>query len=211
MTNEKNLRRLLDHKYRLAIVIFGTFGIGLVTLLPLADEYQDLQQRRTEAETALAEGRLVAHDLEACHERVRAQVAQLEKLEARAVSSRRVDEFRNRMVEMVRESGCQIRRIQVGAGQARKWLKNDDPLQSTASGTDGKNDSGFQLESQTFTLSVTGSLPKLKELLAALHAQHYLAHTKSFSLRPAGQDGKEASLDVELWLFDLARKKPVSA
>ena len=211
MSVEKNLRRMTDHKYRPAIVIIVSFGIGLVTLLPLADEYEDLKQRSVGAETALAEARFVAQDLESFQRRVQVQVAQLEKLEARAVSSQRVHEFRNRMVDMVRESGCQIRRIQVGAGQTRKWLKNDDPLQSTASGGDAKNDSGFQLESQTFTLSVTGSLPKLKELLATLHAQHYLAHTRSFSLRPVGQDGKEASLDLELWLFDLARKKPVSA
>jgi hypothetical protein len=171
-----------------------------------------LRRQISDSELALEEARSIAHNMDDFQKQVASRMGELQALEARAVSGQRIDEFRGELVSLVRQSGCQIRRIQAGSSQTRKWLAKDDPLQSVAGGGgNATEETGFQLESQTFSLSVSGSLPRIKELLAALHARQYLAHTRSFALRPTGPDGKEASLDVELWLFDLVRKKPVSA
>ena len=204
MSVEKNLRRMTDHKYRPAIVIIVSFGIGLVTLLPLADEYEDLKQRSSDAETALAEARFVAQDLESFQRRVQSQVAQLEKLEARAVSSQRVHEFRNRMVDMVRESGCQIRRIEVGTPTRRPWKENDAPL-SEAIRPPGEGDTPFSLERRSVILAVDGSMSSIHDLLGQLEKEQTLAHPHRLQLQAVSTGGDSVTLELELWLFALSR------
>ena len=47
-------------------------------------------------------------------------------------------------------------------------------------------------------------LSSIKELVGRLYAEQRLAHTRRFALHPAAGNRKEAILDLELVLFDLA-------
>ena len=208
---ETYLRQLADSPRRLLIVTMVSFAIGLVTLLPLVDEYDTLGTRSAELEMALDEARTSAANLGTFERRVATQVAELAAWEDRAISGERVHELHGRIVSLAREAGCQVRRINAGAVQSRTWRNDDHPLERAAGGRNKKDQTGYDLLTQPLSVTVSGSLPELTRLLAALHAEKSLSHTRTCLLRPAGVDRKEVVLELEFWLFDLARVKAVSA
>jgi hypothetical protein len=200
----------LNSRFRRLIVISAILVIGLVMVLPLTDEYFALKQQRAQRLAELEETRATASSLERFESRVAETVAHLEKFEARAVSEGRLHEFRSHVVELARQSGCQIRRVHVGEAFARPWRADDDPRDIRVRGTK-KDQTSFVLRAQSFTMSVTGTITNLKALLGRLHDEGKLMHTKSLTLRPMGTDRKELTLEVESWLFDLTGKKSVAA
>jgi hypothetical protein len=61
------------------------------------------------------------------------------------------------------------------------------------------------------SLSMTGTLEAVKDLLSRLQSSNRLIHCQNFSLGPVRNNPKEVVLDLELLLFDLTEAKEDSS
>lgn len=131
--NDSLIRRFCETRHRWPIVATATALLALATVWPSVDDYFDKQSSRSELSEDLVHARLTAATLPAFEKRVAAVRVELEALEVRSVEDGSLARFRSRLVDLVRESGCQIRRIEVGAPTLRAWKQGDNPLDETAS------------------------------------------------------------------------------
>ncbi len=206
---EEELRRFLDNRWRRLIVIIVSFGIGLLTVWPAADEYTALRERRLELFDSLTEAQQQASELSSLKAEADERNRTLAELESQTVPLSQVHRFRSRLVELTRRSGCRVRKIQLGVPRATVWYEKDNPRKPPRAAERGP-ETPFQLQTQPVTLSASGSLNQVKQLLAGLHDTGKMMHTKRFNLRPMGPDRKEIVLELELILFHL-QKKPANA
>jgi hypothetical protein len=197
---EQTLQRFLENRFRRAIVITVTCVIALAVVWPAADEYLALTDRyeKLNATRINAQGTLA--QLDRFETLVAEEELQLSRLERRSVGPKNVHEFREWVVELARTSGCQLRRARVGTPVMQAWKEGATPLDVTSS---QGPETGYALRTLPFSLAVSGSLASVKRLLARIHEQQRLIHTRSFLLRPDVAPSKEVLLDLELMLFEL--------
>jgi hypothetical protein len=202
--NDSLTRKFCESPHRWAIVATATGLVALAALLPMVDEYFDKRSSRSELSEELAAARQTAKLLPV-YERQAAEVGkELETLEARAVDEPGLARFRSRLVDVVRDSGCQIRRIEVGAPTRRPWKENDEPL-SELSESAGEGATPFSLERRSVILAVDGSMSAIHELIAQLEKEKTISHSHRLQLQAAGGGGESVTLELELWLFALSR------
>src|SRR5262245_49065265 len=127
MTNSL-IRRFCESRYRWPIVATATALTALATVVPLVDEYFDNRSSRSGLSEELVRAQQTASALPEYEERAAKVTGKLEALERRAVDDATLARFRSRLVDVVRESGCQIRQIEVGTATRRPWFQGDDPL-----------------------------------------------------------------------------------
>ena len=111
---EPALRRFCESRHRKLIVIAGTFVVGLVLIMPLVDV---LRAGRDEKEGLLAEldsARNVAAEMKEFETRVAEKITQLKGFEARTVDDESMPALRGKLVDLAKETGCSIRRLNVG-------------------------------------------------------------------------------------------------
>ena len=199
------LQRFVAHPRRWLIVIIGTIILGLGKILPLVEEYKGLSDRYTELTGELARVEAESATLPRFEQRVDSLKVQLANLEEKAVAGENVNTFRAKVVEIVREAGCQVRRVNAGEVQSRVWLKDDSPLEKGRRAKKS-DETKFVLQSQPFQLTVTGSMPQLTQLLARINELDKISHTRHLMVRPTGRDGVELEMQLELVFFDLQKK-----
>jgi hypothetical protein len=204
---DETLRRFCESRYRRIIVTAGTFIVGLVLVLPLVDVYCAEREEKTTLLAELATANQVAEMLGQYEARALEKSTQLEEFEARTASEETLPELRTKLVELARESGCGLRRLNVGEKSSRTWNPGDDPVtQVTPATTDPTAaSSGFTLEWWPVTVLLSGSDENLRNLLDRMDAEGMLMHTKSLEMHPASAGRKTLDLDMELWFYNLAR------
>jgi hypothetical protein len=203
---EQTLRNFCESRHRWLIVIAGTFAVGLVLVIPLVDAYC---AGRNEKETLLAEldsARQIAAELSETEGRVAAEIAQLKVFEARTTDEDSLPVLRGKLVDLAKETGCNVRRLSVGTASSRPWNPGDDPINPTASPKPGESSSAFTLEWRPVTISVSGTSASLRTLLDRIAAAGMLMHAKSLEMYPANPARQSLSLDMELWYFTLVRR-----
>jgi hypothetical protein len=203
---EQALRTFCESRRRWLIVIAGTFATGLVLFVPLADLYFAERNEKTELLAELAASEQVVETADESTAHLAEKTAELKTYEARSVDDQSLPALRTKLVELARDTGCSLRRINVGNTSIRPWRERDDPT----AGNDGKNKAtdkatGFSLEWRPVTIAVTGSNANLCSLLERMEADHMLMHTKNFEMHPDGEGRKNLNLDLELWYYNLAR------
>ena len=129
----------------------------------------------------------------------------LADLEARTVSVEQAHLFRQEVVEFVRESECQVREIHLAEPSSRVFREGDSPLEQRSSGKRNRDESPYILNTQPLSLSITGTLPSVKNLLSRLQATEKMIYSKSLSLVPSRENREEVALNLELLLFDLTK------
>jgi hypothetical protein len=187
-------------------VIILTCGLGLVTLWPAVDEYFVLVDECAQLELSLVEAQ---QEIEASAELRRLageQAQELAELRKRMLSVADVHGFSSRLVDLTRSAGCQLRRVDLGEGQSRKWHKDDHCLRPTPAKA-GAPESPYELRTQRVALSITGPLDRVHALLGELHALERFVHTQHMQIKPATDERDEVHLDLELLFFDLQRVK----
>jgi hypothetical protein len=204
---EKTLRSFCDSRYRGLIVIAGTFVVGLVLVLPLVDFYIVERAEKAALLAELSSANQVAETLDQYESRVAEKSAQLAKFEARTVSAESLPELRSMLMDMARETGCSLRRLNVETPTSRPWLHGDDPIEASGPGNAKPADepSEFTLESWPVNLQMSGSDANLRSMLDRMEADGMLMHTKNFEMHPANAGGKLLDVDMELLYFNLAR------
>jgi hypothetical protein len=203
---EQLLRRFCESKHRTLIVIAGTFIVGLVLVLPLVDVYC---AGRNEKEALLAElesAEQVARALPQIESRVTEKVAQLEAFQRRTVDEESLPALREKLVDLAKEAGCSIRRLNVGAASTRPWSPGDSPITPTSDPKRNESNAGFQLEWRPVSISLSGTSANLRNMVERVAAAGMLMHTKSFEMFPSSPSRQSLTLDMELWYFTLARR-----
>jgi hypothetical protein len=203
---EQTLRRFCESKYRWLIVIAGTFGVGLVLVLPLVDAYS---AGRDEKETLLAElesATQVAAGLEQFEIRVAEKSAQLEAIESRTVDENSVATLREKLLDLAKQTGCSIRRLSVGTPSSRPWVPGDDPITPSADAKQKESTAKFALEWRPVSVSLSGPGAALQAMLERVAGSGMLMHAKSFEMYPSSPTRQSLTLDMELWYFTLVRR-----
>lgn len=204
MTNSL-IRKFCESRYRWPIVATATVLTTLATVLPLVDEYFDNRSSRSGLSEELVRAQETASALPEYEKRTAAVSSELKALELRAVDEVSLAPFRSRLVDVVRETGCQIRQIEVGSPTRRPWFEGDEPLTEAQQPHGKENATPFSLERRSVTLAVDGSMPAINDLLARMEQEKTLSHPHRVQLQPASTGGEMVTLELEIWLFALAR------
>lgn len=203
MKHTEVIDRFCESRHRTLIVTSATLVVALATVLPQVDQYLNLRAEQDEKAEQLVEAGSTAELLTTLRERVETTTAELEALESRTLPGEAVPDWRRTLVGMVRSSGCTVRRISLGAVRTRRWREKDRVL------ADAKEKAGpdtpFSLETRPVSLSVTGSIGEVRDLLERIEGGGMLVHANGLELRPTRQDGREVQMELELWCFALER------
>lgn len=201
------LDRFCESPRRWLIVTGVTIVLALLIVLPQVDVYTAMRDEGERLRGELVESQRVAAELPAFEQRVQDGRKALDALEARTVNEETLAAFRNELVERVRQSGCQVRRINVGTTQGRPWVKQDNPLNESAPAGEP---TPFVLEARPVSLTVAGNLSQVRALLGSMASDGKMAVLRSLDLRPAGANRKGVQVDLEVVYFALALPKPAA-
>jgi hypothetical protein len=171
----------------------------------MADEYFDNRNSRNELSEELARARETAGALSEYEVRTAKVGEELAALERRTVDVAGLAAFRSRLVDIVRESGCQIRQIEVGEPSRRPWRQGDNPLKEADQAAPSGGATPFSLERRSVLLAVDGTMPAVHDMLARLEEERTLSHPHRLVMQPAATSGETVMLELELWLFALSR------
>jgi hypothetical protein len=200
--NDSLIRKFCESRHRWLIVATLTGLVALAVLLPMVDDFFDKRSSRSELTDQLEAARQTAESLPQLEKQSAAVKKDLEALETRTVDEAALARYRSRLVDLVRESGCQIRRIEVGAPHKRPWKNNDKALNEMPP---AGADTPFSLERRPVTLSVDGAMSAVQDLLAKLEKERTLSHPHRVQLQSVSGTGETVTLELELWLFALSR------
>jgi hypothetical protein len=204
--NETIVRRFCESPRRKLIVSIVTILLGLAIITPLVDDYFNKKESRRTLAEELDNTRRTAEQLPTLEKQVAAVVEQLATMETRSVSEETVSGYRTRLVEMIRDSSCQIRRLDVATPVRRAWKVGDSPLaEGNKSDSSGKA-TPFSLERRSIQLSVSGKTHDLYSLLEQLQKDNTLAHPQRIEFHSDGQNGESVSMELEMLLFALSRR-----
>jgi hypothetical protein len=203
---EQLLRRFCEAKHRTLIVIAGTFVVGLVLVLPLVDV---IRAGLNEKEALLAEldsADEVAKSLPQLELRVAEKIAQLDAFQQRTVDEDSLPALREKLVDLAKEAGCSIRRLNVGAASSRPWSPGEDPIAPSTDPKRNDSTSGFVLEWRPVSITLSGGSGNLRNMVERVATAGMLMHTKSLEMYPSSPTRQSLTLDMELWYFTLARR-----
>ncbi len=203
MNLQELIDRFCDSPRRWLIVTGATFLVALATVLPQVDQYLSLRAEIEEQREQLAEAEQTATQLPHFRQTAKRTGAELGQLEDKTLPAQRVAAFRSQLVDLVRESGCQVRRIGVGNVRTRNWRENDHPLADSKA--NGGKKTPFELETRPVSLSVTGGMNELRDLFARIEKHGMMMHAHSIDLRPTGRNSRVVQMEIELWCFALTR------
>lgn len=204
--NETIARRFCESPRRKLIVAIATILLGVVILIPLAEDYFNKKESRRALAEELDNARQTATQLPDLEKQVAKLVGQLTAMEDRAVSEDTLSEFRTRLVEMVRDSSCQIRRLDVASPTRRSWKEGDHPLADGNSGNSLGKATPFFLEQRSIHLSVNGRTHDIYALLEKLEQDSTLAHPERIELHSDGPNTETVTMDLDVLLFALSRQ-----
>ena len=201
--NDSLIRKFCESRRRWAIVATATVLLALATIVPTVDDCFNKRSSRNDLADKLVAARRTADELPEYEIQAAALAGKVSELEARTVDEANLGEFRSRLVDLVRDSGCQIRRLDIAAPTSRVWKQGDEALQEQPLG--GGDATPFVLERRSVMLAVDGGMAAIHELMALLEQEHKLAHPHRVRLQAAAGGEETVTLELELWLFALKR------
>ena len=205
--NESPIRKFCESPKRKLIVVIATTIFALVVLIPLVDDYFDKKSSRSTLSDELDRARQTAKALAENEQEVAKVVEKLASIEARTISGDNLSSYRNEVMKMVRDSGCQMRQLEVALPSTRPWMEQDNPLESKKSKSSKNEKTPFSLERRNVVLLVDGSMENLRELMGQLREDDSVAYLHRMELQSKSPGSEQVTLKLELWLFALSRQK----
>jgi len=207
---ERWLDRALERPGQRAFVIIVIAAIGLTAVWTGADDYRAALSRRGILEQQLNDAEIARASLPQIKSQFEEARQTLTELRAQLVPTDEGHIFREKVIELARSAGCEVRRIHLAQGPSRPWRPEMNPLTDAVS-VRAAAASPFQLERQVLSLTVIGSLAGIVDLLDEMEATGKIAHTKRLTLKPDQTDRDVVTLDLELLLFNLEATESVTA
>ncbi len=184
-------------------VAAGTLLAGLLFVMPSVDQYNALRGEDAELEQQLATSSHTAEVVKLYETQLAALSGQLNNLRDQTLREEVTADFRNNLVKLVRDSGCQLRRLNVSGAQARPWHVGDHPITPPEKPGDP---TPFMLETRVVSLSLNGSLARVEELLEKVQTTQQFVYAKTINVQPESRNPKQVDLNIELWFFALQRQ-----
>ncbi len=203
---EPALRKFCESRHRKLIVIAGTFVVGLVLILPLVDVLRAGRDERASLLAELDSAQSVAAEMKEFETRVNEKLTQVKGFEARTVDDETMPALRGKLVDLAKETGCSIRRLNVGAMAARAWKPGESPFAQTTDRKPADAAPTIQLEWRPVSISLSGTGSSLRSMVERVAASGMLLHTKSLEMYPSSPTRQNLTLDMELWYYTLAHK-----
>lgn len=174
--------------------------IGLA--VPWADEYLRLRRdaaELTQLEQQSREMRQRATQLDKIETKL---IRQLEEMNRRSIEPEETEMVRHTIVEIVRNAGGRVRRLEIPEGERRTWAdRGDDARNSTM--PIYAEESAFQFHTHHVDLQVDGSLKSIQQILEAIIDQGWLMTTRGLTMTPTSVRESPVSLELHLVLYGL--------
>jgi hypothetical protein len=205
---EQALRKFCESSYRKLIVIGLTFIVGLVLIMPLVDAIRAGHDEKENLLVELDSARNVATEIKGFETRVAEKMATLKSLEDRTVNEDTMPALRGALVDIAKETDCNIRRLNVGTTTSRSWKPGESLFSPSADSKTTEPTSGpkFQLEWRPVSVSLSGTGANLKNMIERVVASKKLMHIKSLEMYPSSPNRQTLTLDMEIWYYTLTRK-----
>jgi hypothetical protein len=204
---ERIFRECLEGPHRRHVIIILFLAIGFFVLWPEVDSYLALCDQRLRLRAELQNVEQAVQRLDELEQRALRQRELLRSLEATCVPPERLTVFRGEVVELARQTMCQIQRINAGEARQRPWRGGDNPL-ATEPVVGISPEGNYVLRIQPLSITVSGKLANLRAFLERLLTRDVLIYGSQFTLRPMDGDPSEALLELECRLFDLGVEEP---
>jgi hypothetical protein len=203
---EPALRKFCESPHRKLIVIAGTFIVGLVLILPLVDLLRAGRDEKANLLAELESAQNVAAEMKEFETRVNDKLTQMKGFEARTVDDESMPALRGKLVDLAKETGCSIRRLNVGAMATRAWKPGESPFAQTSDRKPSDAAPTIQLEWRPVSISLSGTSASLRSMVERVAGSGMLMHTKSLEMYPSSPTRQNLTLDMELWYYTLAHK-----
>ncbi|TWT97867.1 hypothetical protein Pla108_20210 [Botrimarina colliarenosi] len=201
--------RLAASPHRWLIVTAVTCVLALASALPQVDLLIAERSERSELQAELTQAEASAAQLPVYEREYSAKEQKLERLRQRVVDESQLASLRTWLVDAARQSGCQVRRIDLANPSLRPWSDDENPISPTGP-TNKSKATPFQLQTRAVTFSVTGSSNELVALLKAIDVDRRLKHASNIELKPMARNAQELQLELTLWYFALVRTSDVA-
>jgi hypothetical protein len=211
---ESMLRRMFEGRTRRWSIIIVNGVLALALGLPAVDEYFALRHRKSELATQLDQAREQVQRTEDLQQRATLVAQALSTVKSRAVSDENTQAYRQKVVQLIRESGCQLRKLSMENTAIRDWRQDDHPLvrpKSQRGGGTKEESAKYRLRTQAVSLSISGTLSDVRKFIKSLHAEGKLMHTTQLAIRPGGRDRDNVVMELQFMLFGLERNGAASA
>lgn len=205
--NDSPIRKFCESPRRGLIAAIVTALLAIATLTPMADEYMEKSKDFAALEEELDRARETASDLPQLEDRTTKLLARLEQIEERCVSEETLSKYRTRLVEIVRDAGCQMRSLNLASPTLRAWNEGDSPLEAAIRGAQG-TPTPFSLETRTVNLSVSGGAREIYQFLDKLKDESTLVYPDKLEMQSDGRGGDVVNVNLEMRLFALSRHSP---
>jgi len=131
---------------------------------------------------------------------------ELEALEAKALTPKEVENLYGTLQQLIRETGCQMRRLDISDPTSRAWFTQDSPTRRNQVGGTPSTETAFQLVSRTAVLRMEGTMPNVYQFLARVNQLERFIHAKQVRLERSQRNENTTELEMQFELYDLARK-----
>jgi hypothetical protein len=186
------------------IVAAGSFLALIVIGKPLVDEYTELRASQREL-SKLEEEFDTLQSRDARLQRIETTLEkERQQLLDRSTTPDKIQQVRDTVISIVRQSNATLRSLEIEDGQRRRWaLQGDDPHNRRLPEMDMESD--FELHSHSLTLVADGSLDAVMEVTESINRQRWLMTVESLGLEPADSNKKWIGLELRITLYGLQR------
>lgn len=191
--NNRATRAIVASGSLLAIIVIGIPWVDdYLRLRGDATEFEDMRSRLTQNQS---------RDLQ--FTRIEEKLSkEMNSFSPRSIDPTKKDAIRETLIQIVRETGGRLRRLDIPEGESRLWaLDNDDPRRGTIP-LYGE-ESGFVLHTHSVELKADGSLETVRQIISKIGSQGWLMSTKSLTASPTGIRESPVTLEIRLVLYGL--------
>jgi Tfp pilus assembly protein PilO len=200
------LRWVLRHEKRPLIVITLTFVTGLLVVMPAVEDYSAAKERSKTAREKLDEIKRQVQNLPQLQQTFERNKRQLKTLEAKAVTEKNVEQLRDTLAKLIRETGCTQRLLSIDTSPTLKtWMTNDSALGRKAY-VDPGPETKYLLANRNAKLAIEGAMANVYQFMARVSQLDRFMHVKRVRLERSARDENVTELEMEFELFDLTRK-----
>lgn len=180
---------------------------GIVVAIPFSAscwvDYYSLRERADELQLATTLVSTVSSRTPELERKLDVSQRQLLDLRDQLVPENKFDAFRDDLVSIVRESGCQLRRIGIGQSSTRTWHEDDSPL--TPAEQNDETQTAFEFHSTPITLSVVGDMTATLSCIRKIQDKQVFQHVRRLSVSPDGPKSQLVSVGLEILVFDFGQ------
>ncbi len=205
MTAVKNSRARTNRRFSL-LGACGLLAITVIQVPGLADLWEQARVqnvRRQEIEAGSLTGR--SAQLE---QKLLDVMAELNSAEQAMVGSEMMPTIQSELMEMAKNSNCQLRKAVIQAGSSESWepeklAQNDDELDE---GEVAEPENSYSLSTEQLSLSLTGTLAQIFDFLERVRHKTWLMRVAQINFSRDPESQGQLSVEANLAFYKLVRE-----